>query len=545
MSDRDMHKNFFGRAEVLDLLKRRVIDLKEGYRQNVALLGNEYVGKSAILQHFFMNVDDERVIVVYLDLAYKDFNYFFSKFIGGLLYDYSKRKNLRLFEDPQLLIESTAKYIPHTIEVIKRIQADFKGGKYHDVFLGLLNLPDVFSTETEMLCVLIFDEFQQLEEYPVADVFQLLGKKIMTQKRCFYIVSSSYPKLAQKILSEKLSLLFGNFEVLNVGPFDFDSSQAFVDRNLVNIKIGGQLRNFLTDFTGGHPLYLNLLCQEVLSLCAIHRQNEVYMPILSQAIENALFNRWGVISRHFELIINDLCNNKSHRLLSDVMIALSNGNHKIEEMTDSIQIKKNLLTQRLNRLIDLGIIIKNGNFHSFKDKLFKYWIKYVYQTRLKDIELSPDKRRRQFKEELNRSVESFKSTSRQNFSSRVMELLYCFDNESFHLNGRKYKLPTFRELIPLKLRNESGFSYDMIKAMTDEAIWFIVLKKENLAEQDVNLILKETKKMDRKPERCLIISLADMDKNARLKALQERCWIWDENELNTLLTLFDKPYITR
>ncbi len=540
-----MHKNFFGRTDVLDLLKRRVIDLKEGYRQNVALLGNEYVGKSAILQHFFMNLDDERVIVIYLDLAYKDFDYFFSKFIGSLLYDYSKTKKIQLFEDPQLLIESTAKYIPHTIQVIKRIQDDFKNGKYHEVFLGLLNLPDVFCTETEMSCVLIFDEFQQLEEFPIADVFQLLGKKIMTQKRCFYIVSSSYPKLAQKILSEKLSLLFGNFEVLNIEPFDFESSQHFVDRNLAQIKIGGQLRNFLTDFTGGHPLYLNLLCQEVLSLCAMHRQNEVYMPILSHAIENTLFNRWGVISRHFELVINDLCNNKGHRLLSDVLVALANGNHKIEEMTRKINIKKTLLTQRLNRLIDLGIVIKNGNFHSFKDKLLKYWIKYVYQTRLKDIELSPDKRRRQFKEELNRSVESFKLTSRQNFSSRVMELLYCFDNESFHLNGRKYKLPIFRELIPLKLRNESGLSYDMIKAMTDESTWFIILKKENLVEQDVNLILKETKKLERKTGRCLIISLSNMDKNARLKALQERCWIWNENELNTLLMLFDKPYITR
>ena len=40
----DLEK-FCGRKVILDLLKRRVLGLKEGYRQNVALLGYPYVGK--------------------------------------------------------------------------------------------------------------------------------------------------------------------------------------------------------------------------------------------------------------------------------------------------------------------------------------------------------------------------------------------------------------------------------------------------------------------------------------------------------------------
>ncbi|VAX37793.1 hypothetical protein MNBD_UNCLBAC01-1501 [hydrothermal vent metagenome] len=543
MNSIGINQAFFGRTQYLDLLKRRVIDLKEGYRQNIAFLGSCYVGKSTLIHYFLANLDEPDVVPIYLDLENKELPYFFFKFTGTLLYNFSKIKNLPLHDDLNLLIESTKGIIPHTIDVIQKIRTDLTKGKNIDTFSGLLTLPEVFTNETGKSCILIFDEFQNLEEFAIADVFQYLGKKIMTQKRCFYILTSSYPVEAKKILAEKLSLLFGNFEIMMVEAFDLQASQQFIEQSLVDKRIGAQLKSFLTDFTGGHPLYLNLICQEVLNLSAIHVQNEIYMPILSQAVENTIFNRWGVISRHFELIVCDLCTGKGGRIVTEILIALSNGQHKTDELLSSIGVKKTQITQRLNRLLELGVIVKNGTFYYLKDKLFKYWVKYVYQKRLKDVELAPDKQRRQFKDEFNACVEIFKVSSRKDFPARIMELLHCFDNEAFNLNGRKYKLPLFQEIVSLKLKSETGRDLDIIKAKTTGSEWFMVTKKENLGESDINLILAESKRAARKPERCVMISLSTIDENARLKALQERFWIWNENELNTLLTLFDKPHI--
>ncbi|MCR4338197.1 MAG: hypothetical protein NUV91_10380, partial [Candidatus Omnitrophica bacterium] len=56
-------------------------------------------------------------------------------------------------------------------------------------------------------------------------------------------------------------------------------------------------------------------------------------------------------------------------------------------------------------------------------------------------------------------------------------------------------------------------------------------------------IIQEAKKILQKPQKCILIPLSDLDENARLKALQERMWIWNEEELNTLLNFYDKPYI--
>jgi len=539
-----LEQNFFGRTEILDLFKKRVSDLKEGCRQNISLLGRPYVGKSALLQHFLANFDDEDVTIIYLDLEHKDLDYFISKFIGTLLYGFSKHRRLPLHEDISLLMETTKTFIPRTIEVVKKIRFDFSRGKANDAFLGLLALPEIFTNETGKFCVLIFDEFQNLEEFPVADVFQELGKKIMTQKRCLYFVSSSFPSVANRILSEKLSLLFGNFEIVEMDALDLKTSYEFIECNLKGIKIGSQLKNLLIDFSGGHALYLNLICQEIVNLTAIHQQPEVFLPILSQAIENTIFARWGVLSRHFELVVNELCSGKGNQSMSSLLMSLANGKQKVVELAAEETRKKSQVLQKIHRLIEVGVMVKNGNLYFFKDKLFKYWIKYVYQRRRKDIEFAPDRQKKQFKEEFSRTIESFKITSRKDFPSRIMELLYCFDNESFDLNGRMYKLPLFRELTPVRIKNENGNSLDLIKAFTADSCWYIVLK-DNLAENDVNAVLSELKTNGVRPERCLIISLTGMDENTRLKALQERFWIWNEQELNTLLTLFDKPFIAR
>jgi hypothetical protein len=521
------------------------LGLKDGYRQNVTLVGNRYVGKSAILQNFFANFDDDDITVIYLDLENKDFYYFFKKFTGSLLYNFAKNKRLPTHDNYDLLLESVRQYIPHTVEVINKIRSDIAHRKFTDSFLGMLTLPEIYTNETEKFCVLILDEFQNLGSLKVSNIFQLLGNKIMTQKRCLYLMASSYPGVARRILSEKLSLLFGNFEIVEVDPFDLKSSQEFIDYKLTDIKIGAQLKNFLTDFTGGHPLYLNLICNELISLSAVYKQGEIYMPLLAQSIENTIFNRWGVISRHFELIINDLVSGKGNESVNVILMEISNGKHKLSEIVDSVELKVTRTRQKLKSLLELGIVVKNGNFYYFKDKLFKYWIKYVYQRRLKSIEFSPQRQKKQFKEEFNQSVERFRICSFKDFPSRITELLYCFDNEAFHLNGRKYKVPTFRHVVPVKFTNDRGRPMNVLKATTQDSLWLIIAKKDNLLESDLVSFLQKAKQTQTKPERCLIISLAALDENAKLKALQERFWIWSEGELNTLLTLFDKPLIVR
>lgn len=541
----DFENNFFGRKPIVELIKKRVIDLKEGYRQNIALLGAKHLGKTSIIQYFLSNLDDPDIIEIYLDLENKDFGYLFNKFAGKILYNFSKSKGLNCFDDLELLMESTKKFIPRTVQAIKKIKVNIHKGKISEAYQELISLPEIFTMESGKFCIIILDEFHHLEGWSIPHVYKELGKKIMTQRKCIYIVTSSQKEQAKNILSEKLSLLFGNFEIEEVKAFDLKTSQSFLNYILKDLAMGSQLKNFLIDFTGGHPFYLSIIGQEIIRLSIIYSQREVFLPLLVQAIENVIFCRWGIIYQHFDMTIQNVCSQKGNKASGAIMISLANGRHKIIEIMDKEGFKKSFLSQRLNRLIDAGIVSRNGNYFFFQDKLLRFWIKYIYQRKIRSIDEDPTRQIKRFREEIQQIYHEFTDISRKALFARIVDLFQEFNNESFHLKGRRYKLPLFRDVVPLKMKSARECKFDVIKACSREGTWFVVLKEESLAEGEVNTFLMESRKFVEKPHRRVIISLSDLDQNVRLKALQEKIWIWNEDELNMLLNLYDKPYIVK
>ncbi len=543
MTDMYLDSNLFDRKLVLDLLKKRLLGLKEGYRQNIALLGSRYLGKTSIVQKFLANLDDPETIVIYLDCEHKDFQYLFWKYAGGILYHYAKVQNLPLHDDINLLMESHRKSIPHTVKAISKIQLDINQGRLSEAFHALINLPDIFSAETKKFCLVILDEFHYLEDLGVREAFQQLGKIIMTQRKCLYVLTSSACEKSRQILSEDLSLLFGNFEIVPVEPFDLKTSQEFMQYLLGNIHIGSSVQNFLIDFTGGHPLYLKLIVRELKHLCTIHQQSEIFSPLVVQALENILFDPWGALSRQFESMAEHICEGKGNGIASALLVNLASGRQRIQDLGRAVKVKQNILSQRLNNLLHEEIIAKNGQFFYLKDRLLKYWLKYVYQKRLKAIEFSMVKEQQAFVEEINRTIDDFKIHSQKDLSTRVVELLTCFDSEAVNVKGRKYKLPTFHKIVPLTLKTAGEYPVQIMKASTAEGPWFIILKRDQVSENEVNTFLEEAKVSRIKPLRCIVISLVDLEQNARLKALQERMWIWNEEELNMLLNFYGKPFL--
>jgi len=287
------------------------------------------------------------------------------------------------------------------------------------------------------------------------------------------------------------------------------------------------------------------LCQELICLSGVLSQAEIYAPIVTQAIENVIFNRWGVISRHFELQINTLTVGKSTGLTIALLGALAQGKHKICDLQTSLQLKSSQVNPRVNALQDANIVERNGNYYHIKDKLFSYWIKYVHQRRLRVIDLEAGRSRKQFKEEINRALNDFGMVARKDLSVRVADLMHKFDNESFVLCGRRYKLTAFRDIKVLKLRIGTGNYFDAICAESQEGAWLVVLKKDPVHDNDLNGILEEIKKLVPRPARSVIVSLSGLDENAKVRALQEKLWIWDEDQLNSLMHLFDEPIIVR
>jgi len=536
-------EKFYGRKSILGLLKKRVLDFKDGYRQNIALIGDRYIGKTFILHKFLSEVSAKDAIQIYIDAEYKSVDYFCCKISSAILYEFSKKRSLPLHEDLNLLIESTQSLLPRTTASIKKIQKYLRYTRKLDAYKEAVALAQVFSMETGLFCVFVVDEFHCLEEWGVPEVFQELGKIIMTQKQSLYVFASSYAEQAHTILSEKLSLLFGNFEIVEVGAFDLKTCQKYVIQHLPRIQISEDLKDFLIDFTGGHPLYLRLLCEKLSGLSVIHQQREIFLPILSRAIEDILFDPWGVLSRHFDLIIHHLCSGKGNIIHADILIRLSQSKHRVKNLANAMGIKQSVVSSKINRLEAMGVVEKSGKSFYICDRLLKYWLCYIFRSRREVIEIDLLRQREKFREKFAQAVDDFRIQSRKEVTSRIIELLYCFDDESFQVDGRRYKLPIFKKIASETILEKKEAGFNVIRATTAGGDWLVLLNEGEIKEQDLTQMLSEIKRRFAKPKKCVLIALNDLDETARVRALQERMWIWNERELRTLLHIYNKSYI--
>ena len=71
----------------------------------------------------------------------------------------------------------------------------------------------------------------------------------------------------------------------------------------------------------------------------------------------------------------------------------------------------------------------------------------------------------------------------------------------------------------------------------------MAIKSDALTEQDIAEFAKECKRYHHKSQRKIMVTLKEVDPNARLRALEEKIWTWDLNSLNQILDLFSKPRV--
>ena len=536
---------FFDRKSIIELLNRRVVDLKEGYRQNLALIGPEFIGKTSILEEFLSQLNDERIVPIYLPLAEADFNHFADKLVGRLLFNFLKNKKTGGEENIEILLEQAQKLIPSTCLQIRRVRQNLEKDKHWEAYRDLLSLPEIFEQETGSFCLIILDEFQNLEEFDLPNIFQELGKKIMVQKQSIYIVTSSARSKAQKILTEKLSLLFGNFEVVEVGPFSIRTSLEFIEEAFKEHHLEKSYKNFLVDFTGGHPFYLSAICERVIAAVQQEGQKNIFLNVLIDSLEQILFDKWGLINQHFSRIINSLGTKKGKGFAAEILLKIAGGLNKLPEISDSFTTNKSLVPAKLNQLVESRILTKNGNLFCIIDKLFAFWLRYVYHRRLSSLRDNAADLSASFKNDLRQKINSFVQISGNELEERIIDLLQSFDNELFQLNGKKHRLPNFSAIHPLNFNGSTSQNLKGLIAQTSGDLWAITYKEGMILDTDVTAFLSSTKDLNQRVTRRVIISINEIETNARLRALQEKMWIWNITDLNFVLNLYGKPYIVK
>ncbi|MFC1709421.1 hypothetical protein ACFL2J_05145 [Candidatus Omnitrophota bacterium] len=534
-------EQFIGREDVIKLVNKRLSDLIEGYRQNIAIIGNELTGKSWIIKSIFDNYSDSRIIPLYFDLSQPSVNIFAQRFFCTLLYGFLKTRGIVLpKENLTRLIEESRTHIPNTVTKIQEISSQLPKDKIDlATFRDILSLPEIITQETQQKVVVVFDEFQNLDILKIRNVFQELGKKIMTQKEIMYLVSSSSKTKAKKIIQDELSLLFGNFEIVELENFDTRTSNILIKNRLKNILISPDMNNFLIGFTAGHPFYLDKITQHIYQKAILMESNIVTPFIFINSLEDILFNNWGILNLRFQNYIDTLTKNKSDTL--NILLLIAQRKNRVRDLSTMLHKTYRDINQKLSRLIEANIVSRTGSFYNIDDRVFNFWLNFVYLEKLNNLSQSYEDQVISFRKKIEQSLIEFVEMSKKDIEQRLYELFVLFSNDSVQLGRNRITLSRFKEVKPLNF--EGRYIKKGFFCLCDEECWLIGFKNGDITEDAVSEFIRESRNVQNKdkPLRRLIIGLDKTEINARLLAKEEKINTWDIKLLNVLLDLYGKP----
>lgn len=525
-------KVYFTRKSYEELLERRVSGLKDNYRQNIAILGDELAGKTSLIFSFLDKFQDNRIIPLYLDVRSETLDSFAKRFIGVLLYNFMANSALALKEDLDFLISKSEKYAPRTVEKIRLVLNNLKKRKKKNVFTDLNSLCEILHQETGKSCVVIFDEFQGLESVGFGELYREWSRLLITNKNTMYIIVSSAKFKARSILSKNLSLLFGNFEVINVEPFDIKTSAEYLKSRLSDFNLAPLLVNFIVYFTGGYPMYLEVIVNALLENKGV---------ALSEVLENMLFDSVGILNQRFSSYIKrylDLAHSKDYIA---ILYLISSGRNRIKDISQILHMPKAELVARIIHLAELDTVTRSGDFLRINDRVFSFWIRFVYQEKLQSLTFDAKNQKAKLRDNLEGMIQEFMFSAQKPLLERVNELLCSFEDEMVQLERKKVRLNHFREIKPLQFR--SRILKNGLIGRSNESLWIMALNQDALTEDDIVEFSRECRRYKHKLQRKIIVTLKEIDTNTRLRALEEKIWTWDINNLNQILDLYSKPRV--
>ena len=191
--------------------------------------------------------------------------------------------------------------------------------------------------------------------------------------------------------------------------------------------------------------------------------------------------------------------------------------------------------------MELDIITRSADFLTINDRVFSFWIKFVYQERLQSLTFDSKYQKTKFRDKIEEMIQEFLVSAQKPLTERMSELLRLFEDEIMQMERKKIRLSHFREIKPLEFHGRS--LKDGLIGRSKDCLWIVAFKDDLLSDEDITEFVKECKKYHHKLQRKIIVTLKDIDANTRLRALEEKIWTWDINSLNKILDLFSKPRV--
>ena len=539
---------WFDRCESLELLSRRVAGFRAGYRQNLSLLGPEGAGKTTLLKrllHEARRAGKPPLICAYLEVAEEDtLAEWASRFIQTLLY--AALQTQQSDHPPahlQELMRSAEASVPKTAAAASKLLALAEAGKSDEAYDCLWDLPQLLFQETGHRTVLVLDEFHRLNRIPIREPFRSLGRKIMVQGSTMYILGSSQPALARSILREGLALLFGQFEILELGSLSESSCLRAIHSLWPEAEANPSLIHLLMQLAQGHSQRLDLLLR-CLQAVSFQKFQEDPLGRVLELLEILLLDPSSSLRKEFESRLRSLRSDRNRLFTVHVLAVMASGVHRKNEIAQTLGRPVSQVAQALRILEEKQWVVRQGVFTQIPDRFFRLWMVAAYPLLHGVGWTDSDQVTACFRKAAQTWVQGLLQPVRP-LKDRMLELVRRWDHEQVALDGKRMLLPRFSEVSYTEGIKGHGALSARGRGGRFAARWWILLWEGSLEENEARAFVQAVQSHPAyKTFRKVIVGPASpVDVNARLILQQGRIRLWDLQILNQLLDLYGLPAV--
>lgn len=509
----------------LSALDKRVKAFTLGYRQNIALLGGDNEEISYLLSNYLQRNKSEELTYLYASSAYAGKKEFFKAIAFSLLSDYTHRSesldNLINYASPVLV--STTNFIKDCLK------------KENISFLDVLEIINKFINESNRSCVLIIEEFLNLAGI-FKGFYQDFSKFIILQRKCMIILTTSSSRDAEKVLSGELNLLFGNFEKVFLNENTSLANYFYFKSLLQPLSLSPFFLSFFVNILGTNIIYYDLMAKIIK---ADYQEGNEEGLIISIA-EKTLYSRETYLFQKFIKKI-DLIKFyfKDSTLVLKLLFALSQGYLRKKELASLGIYDSKELNSRLQKLLDLNYLENLGNIYKIRDSLFSFWLTSVFKLYFSPPVLNPQQKIALFEQGLEEKLILFKEEFVKDKVNKIMQLFSSFKNDTLYLGKDKYRLPSVENA---KIISYPARDFHLLIGEGKEIV-FAGIKEKNVEDNDIFDFIEKSSNIKGKRVKKIFVSLDNLPPTARLIAKNNKLTIWDVDEVNRLLTVYNKPIV--
>ncbi|UCC94950.1 MAG: hypothetical protein JSW40_09100 [Candidatus Omnitrophota bacterium] len=521
----DMHEHESWQRKLFPL-EKRIKGFSEGYRQNIALLGDDGEEISYLLANYLKTDRLKGIIPIHTTTAYIDAKEFLKCAAFSLLSAYCHKADTL-----DNLINYTVETLPHTTQYIKET---FR--KNTPSFLDALEIINKFVNETGRKCLLIIEEFLELKGlFP--QCFKDFSTFLILQRNCMVVLTSCNPRGAEKVLASELNLLFGNFETVAFNERVFLDNYRYLQDILKPLSPSPLFLSFFVSIVGDNIIYHDLISKAIKENYQPENEEASIVSVIAEGFflkETYFFqkfiNKIEVLKERF----------RDYLSIIKILIALSDGYLRKKELASLHICEPKELGMKLVKLCDLNYVENVGNIYKIKDTLFSFWLSHVFKFHFLPPLFGSHKRKILWRHNMYEEIAIFKEHFMKSQLNKVVELIASFKNDTLKSGRKRYTLPSVQRTKIISYPHKDFY----ILIGEGKEIIFAGIKVKDVEESDIFEFIERGKGINGKRVKKIFIALEKLSPTAKLVAKNHKLLLWDIDEINYLMRVYNKPIIS-